>query len=378
MKTYRHRLDYIAGLKHYLTGDSLPLEYRQSPSTFIVEEKIDLEGLGFNTEEGDYIVFKVSKSSVDTFYATRLLSRRLGIPANNIYLLGLKDRDSKSIQYLFIRKEIILNTSLSMNTPLIHDPPKLVISPIGFTRRKPRPHDLLGNIFHIKIGDKKYEGMLRKILSQISSKGLPSYYGYQRFGSVRYNTHVIGKYIILGDYTRALWELLYSLYPRESAGSLQARVEGSFNRVYRLIYERRVNRLLRQGRTSEYVIRWLNKRVRKLFIEAYQSYLYNEALNKYIDTYGWVSDETLCVPGPGCFDEEFYKDIFLREGIDIHCFIEKLLMHRLFGWRRNIMLKPLDIRVYARNDELWISFMLKRGQYASIVIRELFKENYVV
>ncbi len=376
--TYCHYLDHVCGLKYCLTDKYVKVEYKQTPETFIVEEVINLNSLNYSNEDGEYILYKLVKKGIDTLYAIRIISRFFKIPESNIKYIGLKDRDSTSIQYISIKKYLINEEYNSINK-LVIDSQNIKLYYIGYINRKLTKKSLIGNKFSIKIGDAVHRDVVSDIFKRIIIHGLPSYYGYQRFGTKRYNTHLIGKYIVLKDYSRAVNELLYSLYPRESIDSLLARAMNKLDRVYRLHYERRISRLLRKRKILEDIIFSLKKPILLLFIEAYLSYLFNEALNKFIETYKWVDDREICVHGPGCSDnEELYYEILSREGLTCFSLVESLRSLGLSGWKRRIMLKPANPKILIRNGELWIEFSLKMGQYATIVLRELFKENLVI
>jgi len=376
--TYCHYLDHVCGLKYCLTDRHVKVEFKQTPETFIVEELINLDSLNYSNEDGEYILYKLVKKGIDTLYAIRVISRFFKIPESNIKYIGLKDRDSTSIQYISIKKYLIDEEYNSINKLVINSR-NIKLYYVGYINRKLTRKSLIGNKFSIKIGDAIHRDIVSDILKKIIAHGLPSYYGYQRFGTKRYNTHLVGKYIVLKDYSRAVNELLYSLYPRESINSLLARAMNKLDRVYRLHYERRISRLLRKKKILEDIIFGLKKPFLLLFIEAYLSYLFNEALNKFIETHKWVDDREICVYGPGCSDdEELYYGILLREGLTSFSLIESLRSLGLSGWRRRIMLKPTNPKILIRNGELWIGFSLKMGQYATIVLRELFKENLVI
>ncbi len=376
--TYCHYLDHVCGLKYCLTDKYVKVEYKQTPETFIVEEVINLDSLNYSNKDGEYVLYKLVKKGIDTLYAIRVISKFFKIPESNIKYIGLKDRDSTSIQYVAIKKYLISEEYDSINK-LVIDHQNIKLYCIGYINRKLSRKHLIGNKFSIKIGDAIHRDVVSDIIKKIIVHGLPSYYGYQRFGTKRYNTHLIGKYILLKEYSRAVNELLYSLYPRESIDSLLARAMKKLDRVYRLHYERRISRLLRRTKILEEIIFNLKKPLLSLFIEAYLSYLFNEALNKFIETYGWVNDREICVYGPRCSEgEELYYEILLREGLTGSSLIESLRSLGLNGWKRRIVLKPLNPKILIRNDELWISFSLEMGQYATIVLRELFKENLVI
>lgn len=376
--TYCHYLDHVCGLKYCLIDKYIKQEYKQTPETFIVEEVIDLDSLNYSNKDGEYILFKLVKKGIDTPYAIRVISRFFRIPESNIKYIGLKDKDSTSIQYISIKKYLINSYHSYKNNPVI-DSKNIKLYYIGYINKKLTRKHLIVNKFSIRIGNIQYKDIVSDIFRRIIGHGLPSYYGYQRFGTKRYNTHLIGKYILLKNYSRAINELLYSLYPKESIDALLARAFNKLDRIYRLYYEQRTSKLLRRRRILESIIFAIKKPLLLLFIEAYLSYLFNEALNKFIEIHKWVDNQEICVYGPRCNDNALlYHEILLREGLTSSSLIESLSSLGISGWRRKVVLKPSNYRTLVRNGELWVEFSLKKGQYATIVLRELFKENLLI
>ncbi len=355
---YIHPLDYVCGLKYYLTKEKLKYTYIVSSKNFIVEELIDWNNIGFSTEDGNYITLRIVKKNIDTFQALRIISSKTNIPEKNIHILGLKDRDSKTIQYAFINKQLINNISdLSISDE------NIIVEPIGYTRIKPRKKHLIGNKFTLIVDEPREYDRAKQIIITITEKGLPSYYGYQRFGVKRPNTHILGKYIILGRTDLFAKELLRSIYPLESIQSIINRRFGVYDKLY---YER----IFSYNKNPEKALKTLLNILNNLYVDAYSSYLYNLLLNKIIDIYGW--DKLIGqYPMPGCINsDKYYKDLLSKEGIAYGELIKYTKC-----WYREGLFKPIDPSIKIENDKLYISFILEKGYYATIVMRELFKEN---
>ncbi len=355
---YIHPLDYICGLKYYLTMKKLKCTYIVSSKNFIVEELIDWDNLGFSTEDGNYIVLRITKRNIDTFQALRIISSKISIPEKNIHILGLKDRDSTAIQYAFINKYLVNNIGdLSINDK------NIIVEPIGYTRIKPRKKHLTGNKFALIINEPREYNRAKQIMTAITEKGLPSYYGYQRFGIKRPNTHILGKYIILRRTDLFAKELLRSIYPLESIQSIINRRLGIYDKLY---YEK----IFSHNKNPEKALKTLSNMLNNLYIDAYSSYLYNLLLNKVIDFYGW-NKLTTRYPMPGCINsEKYYKDLLVKENITY----DELIKYTKC-WYREGLFKPINPSIKIENNRLYISFILEKGYYATIIMRELFKEN---
>lgn len=364
IKSFFNKLDYVIGAEYYLTREKLNSIFKINSSNFIVEERVDLNSIGFNTNSGNYVVFKLIKRDTDTYTALIDLSKKINIPVENIVFLGLKDKYATTSQYIFIKKELI-NTSELIDYS--RDNYRLIFH--GYVSSKPRKNILLGNYFKIiveNISEREYS-VLKNILTKIEQYGLPSYYGYQRFGTKRFNTHILGKYLVLNRIDLFLHEFLHSIYPCEDMDSVLKRINCRFESF---IYEN----IIYKNRNIFEALKFINRVTRNLFIDAYASYLYNLLLNNIIDRHGW-SFLNNKYPTIGCIDyfNNYYREIAIVESIpknSLNCFK---------CWFRNGLFKPENLLINKlRNNSVLIEFSLKPGFYATIVLRELFKDNLVL
>lgn len=358
-----HKLDYVAGTEYYLTNEKIDYEYRLDPNTFYVEEIVDLEKIGFSKETGNYVVLKLFKRNVDTYTALLRISKKIGIPVENIVFLGLKDKYASTTQYLFIKKDLV-----DVNDIIDSSSSEYELDFYGYSRRKPRKSDLKGNKFKILIDNLSDEDftVLKKMLSKIIDYGLPSYYGYQRFGFRRFNTHILGKYLILNRFDLFLHDFLHSIYPCEEYESVLKRIEGRFDSF---IYEKIVYR----SRDVFKSIKLINRILRNLYVDAYASYLYNMLLNNIIEKQGW-SFLNKMYPTIGCikYINEYYKDILVIESIPLSS------VYLFKCWFRKGLFKPISLSISRLNRGVVVEFNLERGFYATIIIRELFKDKFII
>lgn len=363
IKKYYNILDYVAGTEYYLTSERVEVEYRVNPDNFYVYEEADLESIGLSSDSGNYIVLKLFKKNIDTYTALLDLSRRINIPFENILFLGLKDKYASTTQYVFIKKELVDINEL-INIPSS----RYRIEFYGYVSRKPRRSILRGNRFRIIIReiDEENYSILKNTLSKILEHGLPSYYGYQRFGYKRFNTHLLGKYLVLNRTDLFMHELLHSIYPCEEYESVLKRVECRFDTF---VYEN----IVYKSRDVLKSIKLVNKITHNLYIDAYVSYLFNLLLNNIIDNYNWSSLDNY-YPTIGCteFVDKYYRDILSIEAIPLN----KLNLFKC--WFRKGLFKPRDLVVNKNNREVSVDFSLDTGFYATIVIRELFKDKLIL
>ncbi len=121
-----------------------------------------------------------------------------------------------------------------------------------------------------------------------SAGGIPNFFGPQRFGEVRPITHTVGRWIVRGDVARAVDVYLIDLPPTSTPGVGDdartayaqhrdpARALREFPAEYR--FERSILERLARGDAPDRALRALPYELRRLFIHAFQAYLFNRYL----------------------------------------------------------------------------------------------------
>jgi tRNA pseudouridine13 synthase len=145
-----------------------------------------------------------------------------------------------------------------------------------------------GNRFTIRVRDvdNEAEAKAGAVLDELGRRGVPNYFGEQRFG-VRRNTHRLGRALLRGDANALAHEYLGGPQPGDpplaqaarrafDAGDYQAALAKwpSSQREERRVLAAAV----RHGGDVQRGLRLLDKKLRRLFVSAYQSYLFNRLL----------------------------------------------------------------------------------------------------
>lgn len=144
---------------------------RREPEDFQVEEQ-----LGFAADgDGPHWLLKVRKRQANTMWVAQQLARIAGVPQREIGFAGLKDRHAVTVQYFTV-------PARAPDPPVADDPTWQVLDAQRHRRKLPRGA-LRGNRFVITAHD--FEGVadeLRARWTQCVSRGVPNYFGPQRFG----------------------------------------------------------------------------------------------------------------------------------------------------------------------------------------------------
>jgi tRNA pseudouridine13 synthase len=274
---------------------------RQSVEDFVVEEVL-VDGskaginqahkhkvLGSSSVRNRYLMCVLVKRDWDNLQAIKMISRQLGISAGQIQIAGIKDAKAITAQHITI-ENVAINDVQRVNVKDIE------IRPVGYVRNKLSSYYLLGNTFHITIRDVRHsKSVIKKRVTKITGEleeigGVPNFFGHQRFGTVRPITHLVGKALVKGKLGEAAMLFLAKPSPYEHPESRQAREElkatHDFRRALKsfpkqLHYERLMLKHLAK-KPDDFIgaFRRLPIKLRELFPQAYQAYLFNKFLSK--------------------------------------------------------------------------------------------------
>ena len=259
-----------------------------------------------------------------------------------------------------------------------------------------------GNNFIITIKKVEKLEQAKEFLSMHKEEFLmPNFFGYQRFGVTKPVSHITGKMLLKKQYWDAIMTYLTfpSIYDDERLKEAKELIEANdFERAIQLLpkkgflFEKKLLRELSKKRDIKRVIRHLPKFLVNMFIESYQSYLYNLTLSEYRLNGGvYLKDgKVIKLPliGYNTLEEkideevkEIIKDIISEEGIDYKNFRNKEIPSlNVKGSFREaaITFQPKRISTSSNERKIVLEFSLNKGQYATIILREMFKENIIL
>ena len=389
------------------------------PEDFIVEEiPADIQ----EDPGGRYTLAFVRSRNWETNRLVRQLSRALRISRKRIYFAGTKD------------KRAITTQAMVFDAP-IEDIMGLRIRDVSIVRayRVSKPvflGDLIGNRFEViirEIEERAQEGALCTF-ETIKSTGLfPNFFGVQRFGSVRPITHIIGKLIVKRDYKKAVETYLGNPSEIEGEEAYEARkyfqetgdVKGALKLFpANLMFERAMlNYLSEHPEDYAGAISILPDNLARMFIHAYQSYLFNRMLSKRME-HGFeieigdmvmgiergiikerelfdVKDHNLerirkrfregkAVPTGMIFGSEpvfakgiqgdIEREILDSEDVRPEDFIFTDLQFLSSRGGRRALLSPVnDLKISFEPETIRLSFWLPKGCYATSLLREFMK-----
>ncbi|RLG60821.1 tRNA pseudouridine(13) synthase TruD [Candidatus Geothermarchaeota archaeon] len=403
--------DKLIGLEAYNTSTK-PINGRikRRASDFFVEETLKKEFMrklrSKPSKNFSYPVLRIKKKGKDTLAMISEIASSFNLSPSDLRFLGLKDSQAIVVQYVSISRAVKISGKWMV---------------VGWARRPLLREDMLGNFFRVKvrISDVKRKiNTIRKFVEEVEEKGVPNFYCYQRFGSPRGINHLVGEKIVKGDFKGAVL-----IYLTARSGFEKPEIEHwrkdlrdslNFRRAYneapaQLEYERiMLSRLIKRPNDFKGALRGMPISLRRLFVNAYQSYLFNKALSMRIklglpinkalkgepfydlksgririndSEHEWLRVPVMQVIGYG------YREVEGRQAkIERRILKEENISPKMFyirempelsckgGWRtQTAQLWWLTVKSFLKEDFIELSFMLKPGEYATSLLRELIK-----
>jgi tRNA pseudouridine13 synthase len=439
-------LDKSLGLEVYATNTiGIGGAIRGSVDDFIVEEVLvdgsvarlekdsGVQALRASASRQRYLLCVLIKRNWDTFVALNKIAEQLGVDQTRIHVAGIKDAKAVTAQHITIKNVTVEDVEKIR----VKD---VKVLPVGYFRDELSTFYLLGNKFNIVIGktdssERSIGETIKETMRQLEViEGIPNFFGHQRFGTIRPITHLVGRAIVNGDFEQAGMLFLAKPSQHEHPESRQAREEllstGNFDRALerypkQLRFERLMLRHLVK-KPSDFIgaFKRLPFKLQMLFVQAYQSYLFNRFLSMRVShglplNAAEVGDFVVSVERSGlpmvkmgkivgvnslAEINEKIKEGILRVALPLVGFRQKLSQGTMGGIEEEILdsedaktssfrvaeipkisgqgdLRPIvspvkEFNVHSiDNDQVNLGFTLFRGSYATILLREIMKPD---
>lgn len=335
-------------------GPPLTGTLRAQPEDFFVDED-----LGFAPDgAGEHVLLRVEKRGANTDFVAKELARFAGLAPDAVSYAGLKDRHAVTRQ------------TFSLHLPGKADPDWSVLRHAEFRvldaarhSRKLKRGALRGNRFVLRVraiapADAQARDAAERALAQVRARGVPNYFGEQRFGRGGHNV----------DKARAM-------FAASAAGARGRRVP------------RHIHSLLLSSARSAIFNAVLAQRVA------------DGSWERALDGDVWMLDGSHSVFGPEPLSDSLQQRL---DGFDIHptgplwgrgelrssgevAVIERAALESLPGLadglereglrqeRRSLRLVPVDLTWRWLDEDLELAFGLPAGAYATVVLREVLR-----
>lgn len=381
---------------------------KASPDDFRVDELPLWEPSG----EGSHLLLRIEKRGLTTHEAVQHVARALRLHDRDIGYAGIKDARAVATQWLSVPAACEPRLG-----ELAH--PRMVVRESVRHSSKLRIGELEGNRFEIVLRDVAPDAAARAraIVAVLARRGVPNWFGAQRFGT-KGDGDQIGRALVRGDCDAALGWYLGRPSPLENDPRIrrarQAFDEGRYDETARLLPPRLRNEATvlhawRNGADPLDALMRIPRRLRLLFLSAFQSRLFNRCLEARFETFDRLLDGDVVVrhetgkaypviepardqpraekfelsPAGPLFGPGLMRTRGAAAAIEERVFEEERLAldHRqqpfpdlhLRGERRAYRFPLKNAAVDAHDGGLRLRFELPRGCYATSVIAEVTK-----
>lgn len=369
------------------------MRFAFAPEEFLVEEitsngtvleigkQINLGAVEDQKLERDYFThFVLQKREWNTMNALAEIARKIHVKGKRFDFAGTKDRNAITTQLcsgFAIAPERLLSVRVK----------DVQINGAWKAREKVKLGNLQGNRFTIIVTKENcgVDADAEKILAKAESHDFlfPNFFGQQRFGSLRGNSHLVGKLLLKQDLAGAAMVFLAGEGAGEKeADAIEARAKlretqdfvaalEAFPRY--LKYERYMLEHLVQNKNDfAGAFQTLPRTLALMFIHAFQSFLFNEMLAELLkEKREWNEGEQGLLIGSESVLGEKEKQILEREGVSKEEFKMKALSFLSSkGSERKFFVKLQNFEILEENP-VKLRFSLDSGCYATTALEFL-------
>ena len=267
---HNYLTDHIPG-----TGGSI----KESPDDFIVSEIPAYEPCG----SGEHLYLTIEKRGVTTLEAIRRIARELNVSERDVGYAGMKDAVGVTRQTLSMQR-IQPDDALALELEGVR-----VLSVVRHTNKLKLGH-LKGNHFRIAVRGvaADAETSVSATLAILCRRGVPNYFGYQRYGA-QGNSHAIGAAMLRRDWHGAVdqlmgspdsvrdeqWREAITMFRQENLGAALTLMPRHCRNERDVL-----QRLAAKPADWERAFSVLHPRMKKLYLSAYQSSLFDRIVER--------------------------------------------------------------------------------------------------
>ena len=381
--------------------------------------------------EGPNVYVWIEKLGRTTLDVVLDIARDLHVSRKRMGFAGMKDKKAITRQWICIAN---MDSEEQFRQVENLDIYKTDFLKIVRGRKKLRMGQLKGNKFRILIKDlDDIEGsadIANEVLKELEVTGVPNYFGWQRFGKPRTITHLVGEALVENDLKKAVDRYIGNPMDNEGEENKMARQaydDGNLEECLNLMgkgmrYEKMmIKELIKDSKKGELTdksymnaLHAIPKPLQRMFVHAYQSYLFNEAvsdrvemgINKYVEGDIIIDAEEHIVrdktpqefqdliddfkASPTCplygtkvpFADgkvgEMEKNILKKYNLEKSDFeVPKMPRLGSHGLRRSMRFKVWDASAIPTDDGVLCEFSIDKGSYATAVLREVMKKDVV-
>jgi tRNA pseudouridine13 synthase len=289
MDAYATKTEGLGGVIKESADDFIVEEVLVDGAKASVTGTVPSRVIGSSAQKQRYLLCLMVKRNWDTFIATKNVAKALGIDQGRVQFAGIKDARAVTAQHITI-ENVPAEDAAKIDLKGIKITPigylremlslfYLLGNNFTITAR------------NIEASESAIQERVQQTIQELGAVGgIPNYFGHQRFGTTRPVTHLVGKALSQGRFEDAAMLFLANPGPYEHPQSRQVRQQlqdthdfkwAADNYPKQLRFERMMLMHLAEYPT-DYVgaFRRLPEKLLALFVQANQSYLFNRFLSE--------------------------------------------------------------------------------------------------
>jgi tRNA pseudouridine13 synthase len=291
MEVYATTTSGVGGRIKASVDDFVVEEVLVDGSKASVGGSVPSRAIGSTVQKQRFLLCLMVKRNWDTFIATENVAKSLGIDQSRVQFAGIKDTKAVTAQYITI-ENVTDEDAAKVDVKDVQVKPVGYIREM-LSLFYLLGNNFTITIKNTATPETAVTERIEETMLEIGAVGgLPNFYGHQRFGTIRPITHLVGKALVQGRFEEAAMLFLAKPSPYEHSASRQARqnlqdshdFKAAFeNFPKQLRFERLMLRHLAENPT-DYVgaFHRLPMKLQALFVQAHQSYLFNRFLSERI------------------------------------------------------------------------------------------------
>lgn len=382
---------------------------KKIPEDFIVDEIYNLDVISKKDEQrnNSYSYFILKKKNYAQIRAIQKVAKIFNTSAKLINFSGTKDKVGITTQLISIYnlKKEVFEKNLSYLNNEVED---IWAEYLGEFKSRLNLGDNDGNKFKITIREISDEQInLAKInIDKIRKEGLLNYFDEQRFGYAN-NSHIVGRYLLKDEINLAVKEILTSCpkNPTEYLKKYTDFLNENWDRIVeqdetvvvqikeiipRFLQDdlKIINHLIRAKNDFYGAFRHIPKKIRTLYINAYQSYIFNEILITFKDKN--LPEQLELIHEDIIFEnkdiQNFVLELLKKDEVNLDDFkLKRMPELKLRVAKRITKNFPKNLKIIEISDDelvedknsinnkkIIVEFDLNSGEYATNVVKQLF------
>lgn len=306
------------------------------------------ENLGFSfSGTGEHLMVRIRKTGENTSFVANELAKACGVKSKDVSWAGLKDRHAVTEQWLSVHLPKGETPDFSA---FLAAYPSIEILATDRHHKKLRPGDLIGNDFRLTLTQVSDMPSVLSRLEKVQAKGVPNYFGSQRFGHDGNNLTEARRWG--RDNVRTRNQNKRSLY-----------LSAARSWVFNTIVSARIEQALLNTCIAGDIV-YQGNETRLVTPEECEAFNAQLQRGEVALTAALAGDNAL----PTQHEALALEQPLLDNEPDLMALIRG---NRMRHDRREVLLKPENLKWSVDGDSLTLDFSLDAGSFATAILREL-------